>query len=293
MTMNTLEKLRERNEHLNYLKEFDKEVQNNSDRGLTLICGSIIDQLLNDVLKSFLIKKDSIDKNIFSTKQPLGTFDSKLKMSFYLGLITDAERSNIVYIQRIRNRFAHEITDISFSNQAIENICSHFIIPKNSYLPSKIPYPEKGTDYLPYVDLNPIKEDTSAKDRFIFTFKYLYTNLVNRTYVDDIGSREEYTKQDTAVESLISMRNKFNKLLAEKRSLIKTVNDLRIEIEELSKKETGKSEEDIFDIDKQIRLHQEEYELDIKEFEQMEKDYKPMSRDLDYAQSVIKNSLEE
>ncbi|HDR8043527.1 TPA: transcriptional regulator, partial [Bacillus cereus] len=34
--------------------EFEKELEYSSDRGLALVCGSIIDQLLSDLLKAFL-----------------------------------------------------------------------------------------------------------------------------------------------------------------------------------------------------------------------------------------------
>lgn len=293
MSMNIFERLSERNKHLDYLKEFDKEVENNSDRGLVLICGSIIDQLLNDLLKSFFIKKDDIDNNLFKNGQALGTFDGKVKAAFYLGLITKVERSNITYIQRIRNRFAHEIIDISFTNNDIKNVCSCFIIPKNSYIPATIPLQKKETDDLPCIDLNPIKKETSAKNRFILTFRYLYMNLMNRTYVEDIGNREEYIKVDTADKTSVAMTNKVKELIEELKESIEKVNDLHIKEEDLLKKQEGINEEDKINLENNKILREEQYALEIKKIEDMEKDYAPLFRIGEYTHAVIKNSLEE
>ena len=52
------------------------------------MCGSIIDQVLSDLLKAFLIKSDSVEKDLFKGNGILSTFDSKIQMSYYLGLIS-------------------------------------------------------------------------------------------------------------------------------------------------------------------------------------------------------------
>lgn len=201
------DKLEESNYLMKFLEEFDKEVANNSDRGIVLICGSIIDELLKDLLKSLLINSPKIDKDLFGISQPLGTLDSKIKMAFYSGLISNIEMKNIISMQKIRNKFAHQINNISFENDVIKNISSNFTIPKDSFLPKVIPLPRKGSDELPVVDLNPIKRDTPPRERFIYTFKYLYMNLTTRTYGEPPKKRKEYTEEYTA-EKIISLQFK-------------------------------------------------------------------------------------
>lgn len=301
--MNLLDNINKRNKEVDFLMEFDKEVANNSDRGIALICGSIMDKLLHDLLKMFFIKKNDIDNNLFKNGKPLGTFDSKMKTAFYLGLITKAELSNITYIQRIRNRFAHDIIGASFENEAIKDICSNFNIPKNSYIPSTIPRQKKETEDLPYVDLNPIKKDTSAKYRFIYTFRYLYMNLINRTYVGDIDNREEYTKQETADKAALTLQNRVKELIEFLKKQIEIDNGHLVELAKSSKKDLelleeeeykGKKVEDrLFELEKEIILNEEKYELKKKEIEEFEKYYVPIFRIGNYTYEVIKNSLED
>lgn len=299
MSENIFERLSTQNKHLEYLKEFDNEVENNSDRGIVLICGSIIDELLTDLLKSFLIEKENIDKNLFNTRQPLGEFDAKLKLSFYLGLITELDYSNIVYIQRIRNKFAHQVIGISFENNDIGNTCSVLKIPKNAYIPEDIPYPEKETGKLPYVDLNPIKQNTLAKDRFIFTFRYLYKNLIHRTYLNEFERRKEYINSDAADVNSILMENKMKKMLEKTKELIEKENDLNIKHEKKLKREAEilqekrgiNVEEKFRDLEKQKTLREEKHELNKRDIEKTEEEYAPLFHIGDYVHAVIKNSM--
>ncbi|MGN4289690.1 MltR family transcriptional regulator [Bacillus cereus group sp. MYBK87-2] len=186
-------------------KEFEKELENSSDRGTALICGSIIDQLLNELLKSFFIKSDTVEKDLFKGNGVLATFDSKIKMSYYLGLISKREKANIIYLQRIRNKFAHQFVGVSFENNDIINICRNFEIPLNCFMPMNIPLPDQQTGKLPKIDLNPIKKDTTAKDRFIYTFRYIYITLLIRISIEGSQKREE-NERDVTAEDMVLMQ---------------------------------------------------------------------------------------
>ncbi|MFV8517100.1 MltR family transcriptional regulator [Bacillus sp. SBS7] len=215
MKNNYIERTNKANEYLIALEEFEKELENSSDRGLVLVCGSIIDQLLSDLLKMVLIKSDSVEKDLFKGNNVLATFDARIKMSFYLGLISKKEKLNIIYLQRIRNKFAHQVVNISFENNEVINVCNNFEIPRNCYVPQKIPFAKTSTGEWPRVDLNPIKKDTPAKDKFIFTFRYIYNALVNRMLLESFERREEYTKIYTTEDIILGQIRMMEKSLVE------------------------------------------------------------------------------
>ncbi|MEH0979247.1 MltR family transcriptional regulator [Bacillus mobilis] len=235
MKNNYIERTNKANEYLIALEEFEKELENSSDRGLVLVCGSIIDQLLSDLLKIVLIESDSVEKDLFKGNSVLATFDAKIKMSFYLGLISKKEKLNIIYLQRIRNRFAHQFVNISFENNEIINVCNNFEIPKNCYLPQKIPTSKKSNGEWPRIDLNPIKRDTPAKDKFIFTFRYLYNALVNRMLLESFKKGEEYTNVFTAEDIVLGQIKIMEKSLVEADENIK---DLKVTIPDFNEKIT-------------------------------------------------------
>lgn len=289
MSDKLFERLSKDNKHLNLLNEFDKEIDNNSDRGLVLICGSILDIILEDLLKSFLITKNKIDKDMFTFGQPLGNFDAKIKTSFYLGLISDSERSNLSLIRRLRNRFAHEIFDVSFNNNDIENICSNFNIPKNAYVPKKVSLMKEDSDEQPSVDLNPIKEKTSAKNRFIFTFRYLYMNLVNRTFYEDLCKREEFIKVYKAHETAELPQRKLKESFEVMEKQVKKIKMLSLkELEHLK----DKNQIDSSNYDNRKREIYEEYDCQVKDIEKQKEEYKPLIDLNDYFIKVLKNSLD-
>ncbi|MGJ7912635.1 MltR family transcriptional regulator [Neobacillus sp. LXY-1] len=283
----------ENNEYLSYLTEFNKELENSSDRGIALICGSIIDQLLTNILKSFLVETDKRDSELFKGNGPLSDFDSKIKMTYYLGLISKNEVSNLTYLQRVRNRFAHQIVNISFENNDIANICKNFSLPKNGYLPTNIPFSDKQTGELPTVELNPVKRETSAKDRFIYTFQYLYVNLGNRI-IENLGKRTEYDVIHTAdmtisttIKTYEEGLEKYELLLKERNNL---VDKLKGKVETLKKQENSNAneivqlEEEIAKIKEGIDTGNKDYEIFKTFFDKMIKIYK-------YSYDVVKNSM--
>ncbi|EMY5504761.1 transcriptional regulator [Bacillus wiedmannii] len=277
----------ERDQYIQALKEFEKELENSSDRGLVLVSGSIIDELLGELLKAFLINSKSVEKDLFRVNGVLATFDAKIQMSYYLGLISINEKSNITYLQRVRNKFAHQFIDITFENDAISNVCRSFDIPKNCYMPNEIPRPNKETGELPKVDLNPIKRETSAKDRFIFTFKYLYLNLIARIFFTKLERREEYKKLITVDEAILLQAQAFVNALKVNEDFTGELQD-RLDTMKIEQKDAGTKDQDIQKEIQELELVIAEHTKDIERFEQFSN---LILGELNYGHSVLKNSM--
>ncbi|MCC3735925.1 hypothetical protein LLS47_23785 [Rouxiella badensis] len=111
--------------------EIKKEFAGNSDRGIAVIAGSMIDSLLEDLLETFLVKFESKNdrKNIFSSNAPLSSFHNKIQMAYSLGLISNFDKELLIQINSIRNIFAHQINKIHFDSDEIKNKCKNIVIP--------------------------------------------------------------------------------------------------------------------------------------------------------------------
>lgn len=281
------ERYGERDRYMQALQEFEKELENSSDRGLVLVSGSIIDELLGELLKAFLIESKSVEKDLFKVNAVLGNFEARMQMSYYLGLISKNEKSNITYLQRVRNKFAHQFVDISFENDAISNVCSNFEIPKNCYMPNDIPRPKKGTAELPKIDLNPIKKATSAKDRFIFTFKYLYVNLISRIFFIKLERREEYKKIITAEEAILLQIQAFENVLKRSKNLIGELQN-KLDTMKIEQKDAGAKNQDKQKEIQEFELIIAEHTTDTEQFEQV---FNFILKEFKYTHSVVKNSM--
>lgn len=143
---------------LPYLDELNKE----SPRGKVLISTGYLEQMLKDILVSFLMEDKVVDDLFEGGNAPLGTFSARAKLSYTLGLISEAEFHDIDLIRRIRNDFAHDMK-ASFDNDGVKNRCG--------LLKHKVP-DDKGK--------------VLAEGQFTSAASGLLLNLVNRAaYVSD------------------------------------------------------------------------------------------------------------
>ncbi|MED0973570.1 transcriptional regulator, partial [Bacillus paramycoides] len=237
-------------------------------------------------LKAFLIKSDSVEKDLFKGNAALSNFDARINMAYYLGLLSKKEKLNITYLQRIRNKFAHQFVNISFESDAIINQCGNFEIPKNCYMPDITPPPNKETGELPQVELNPIKKETSAKDRFIFTFRYLYYTFITRITYNDFERREEYTKVLTA-ENTVSMQIKVMEEVVEEHKNL--VDKIQNEVDTM-KREQKDLDTPNSNIQDRIKKLEQTLETSRKDHEDFEGLFNFLLERFNYSYEVLKNS---
>ena len=132
-----------------FLEEFNKE----SERGTVLLAATYLDEQLKEILESFLIDKKQSREILNNPLSGLGSFHSRVLMSYCLGLIQENEYKKIEIIRKIRNEFAHQWDNISFETQKISNLCN------------KLPW------------LGPAWQEKNATLRERFTFNAVVINL--------------------------------------------------------------------------------------------------------------------
>lgn len=117
------------------------ELEKESDRGCALVAAAYLENEITALLESFLVKQDkNANKELFDFNGPLGTFSSKIKISFALGLISKESRTSLNVIRKIRNDFAHLQTPLNFDDRDIQQKINT-LLP--SYNVSEMPYREK------------------------------------------------------------------------------------------------------------------------------------------------------
>ncbi len=83
-----------------------------SDRGLALVGASAIDEHLSRLLRGFFIEDKRAADALLSVDRPLGTFSSRIKLAYLLGLLEQAQYRELEAIRTIRNGCAHTIEDV-------------------------------------------------------------------------------------------------------------------------------------------------------------------------------------
>jgi hypothetical protein len=101
-----------------------RELGNQTDRGVAIIAGAYIEDLLSTCLKSRLhLSHKSLENRIFGRQGSLNSFSSKIDMGLALGLYQEREWRDFHTIRDIRNEFAQVSTPRTFESQRVRDLC--------------------------------------------------------------------------------------------------------------------------------------------------------------------------
>jgi mannitol operon repressor len=114
-----------RPEDIKYFSEFLAEFQKETDRGAALVGAALIDTRLESLLRSHLLQSKATEELLEGGNAPLGTFSSRIRMSYALGLITELEFKECEIIRRVRNDFAHGVHGLTFQDQKLSALCNN------------------------------------------------------------------------------------------------------------------------------------------------------------------------
>lgn len=114
-----------REEDTKYFSEFLKEFQGETDRGAALVGGALIDSRLKRILTSHFIDHKISKQLLEGAIAPLGSLNSRLKLCYSLGLITELEYKECNYIRKIRNEFAHQEHGLKFTDSPVREFTSN------------------------------------------------------------------------------------------------------------------------------------------------------------------------
>ncbi|MGI4865407.1 MAG: hypothetical protein ACRYFZ_15905 [Janthinobacterium lividum] len=87
-------------------EDIDPFIKEESDRGVILILGAYLEELLGGLISDACVTNTLAD-SIISHKMPIGDFQSRLLLAQAIGLIDETETKALQLIQRIRNKAAH------------------------------------------------------------------------------------------------------------------------------------------------------------------------------------------
>lgn len=110
------------------------------ERGLILSLAAFSEDSLGKMLLTFMLDNKASKELIEGFNAPLGTFSSRIKTCFSLGLITEGKYKDLELLRKIRNKFSHSWENISIDDkdisQQIQNLSFSrvdFEYPKNNY----------------------------------------------------------------------------------------------------------------------------------------------------------------
>lgn len=124
----------------NDLNKLNSYLGNLDERGLILSLAAFSEDSLVKMLLTFMLDNKASKELIEGFNAPLGTFSSRIKACFSLGLITEGQYKDLELLRKIRNKFSHSWENISIDDkdisQQIQNLSFSrvdFEYPKNNH----------------------------------------------------------------------------------------------------------------------------------------------------------------
>jgi len=93
-----------------------------SDRAVAIVGPAFLDALLTDILIEFMVDDAKEVKELLRHDGPFGSYASRVRACYCLGLVSEIVAADLKLIGNIRNRFAHEIR-VNFSDPKICQMC--------------------------------------------------------------------------------------------------------------------------------------------------------------------------
>ncbi|GMO96259.1 MltR family transcriptional regulator [Bradyrhizobium sp. TM239] len=98
------------------------DIDASPDRAAAIVAAAFIERHLELALKARLVQDDTYLKDMFRSSGPLGSFSSKIRMAYLLGICSKETTRDLETIKNIRNAFAHDVLIAGFDNQRINDL---------------------------------------------------------------------------------------------------------------------------------------------------------------------------
>lgn len=122
-------------------------------RPIIIIGASRIDDILFGIMNKFLLPKKSRQDELLEGDTPIGTFSSRIKITYRLGIIDEELFKILERIRALRNKSAHSI-EFNIKKSPLRE---HATELKKMVLP-RVSYKKTSERYFKGVELNEIKQ---------------------------------------------------------------------------------------------------------------------------------------
>lgn len=103
-----------------------RQLSNDSDRAVGIVCASIVDIRLTDAIKSRLQQHETLLGKLFNPRGALNSFSVKIDLAHLMGLLTEGGYADLVNMKDLRNDFAHYLDMSHFAVPSIKDRCFNF-----------------------------------------------------------------------------------------------------------------------------------------------------------------------
>ncbi|GAB2901733.1 MltR family transcriptional regulator [Paralcaligenes ginsengisoli] len=123
------------------LNRLTRTLHDHDERSLILSLAAFANEALGRLIEAFMLPVAASKDLLTGFNAPLGTFSSRIKASYALGLINEEQFKDFEYLRKIRNEFAHAWEHVSLKQDRLVSYARNMSF---SYLDDD--FPETNAD---------------------------------------------------------------------------------------------------------------------------------------------------
>lgn len=131
----------ERDSTFGPLNRLARTLRDHDERGLILSLAAFAEEALGRLIEAFMLPVQASKDLLTGFNAPLGTFSSRIKASYALGLINEEQFRDLEYLRKMRNEFAHAWEYVSLTQEKLASLARSMSF---SYLEED--FPETSAD---------------------------------------------------------------------------------------------------------------------------------------------------
>jgi hypothetical protein len=153
------------------------EVTTAPDRLVGIVVGALVADQLFELLKRTLHEDSKVISDMFEGLGPLASFNAQINLAYLIGLVSERVFKDLHIIRKIRNDFAHSLSDGSFKSRSVADRAMNLTLPDWFNLPVHLRHPEteKSVDVLVFD--RDVDDITEPRTRFLVTCRLLMSKF--------------------------------------------------------------------------------------------------------------------
>ena len=86
---------------------------------MAIMLGAIVENHLTALLRLLMRREKTLADEMFNPSGPLGPFGTKIRLGYMLRIISPQAYKDLIIVNKIRNKFAHDLSVTTFEDQQI------------------------------------------------------------------------------------------------------------------------------------------------------------------------------
>lgn len=113
---------------------FLKEIHGKSDRAVAIVGAALLNAHVELLLTTFFVQDSAEAEALLANDRPLGTFGSRIRLAYLLGLVSRDEHEDLWAVNKIDEIFSRDLGDTAFNDEPVRNLCLDLRMPNKVLL---------------------------------------------------------------------------------------------------------------------------------------------------------------